>query len=452
MRAEEGSESDAAEETELYKYESGLTFLGFVGLVDPPREGVKEAIASCKAAGINVCMITGDHPVTALAVAKQLGIIEGDGAGAVREGSDLDAFTAADIDMLAGLDPFPSVFARADSVHKLRILQALQHRKEVCIMTGDGVNDAPAISHADIGIAMGTTAVDITKQAADVVIFNNNINTIVLSIREGRVIYDNIKKFVHYLLTCNSAEVILILLCGLIGLPIPFTPTSVLWVNVLVDVPPALSLGVDPPEKDIMERPPRDPTHTFFDVRSVITIVYQAIIQSFITLVIYWIFVTVEEPGALDIAYGRSSNYGSISSSFISEANESLSHGRCLALCTITFLQLTHSFLARSLKSKPIKPKMTPNNKALIFGVLFGAVVVIVSIYAKGFGKVLGQHPLTFFDWCKIILAVLLYVFIITIIRYLINKYNLFSIVLKCNKDSEESDTEAGKKVYYNDY
>lgn len=447
LRSEEGSGSDATEEAGLYKLEAGLTFLGFVGLIDPPREGVKEAIASCKAAGISVCMITGDHPVTALAVAKQLGIVEGDGRDAVREGSELDAFTAADIDMLAGLNPFPSVFARADSMHKLRILQALQHRKEVCIMTGDGVNDAPAIGHADIGIAMGTMAVDITKQAADVVLFDNNISTIVLSIREGRSIYDNIKKFVHYLLTCNSAEVILIFLCGIIGLPVPFTPTSVLWVNIIVDVPPALSLGVDPPDEDIMKRPPRDPSRTFFDLRSVITIGYQAFIQSFLTLIIYWIFVSVEEPGAINIAYGRSSNYESASSSFMSEANESLLHGRCLALCTITFLQLIHSFLARSLKFRPIRPNFF-HNKVLIFGVVVAALLLIVTVYMPGFNSLIGSYWLTWFDWTKILVAIIVYVFIITATRYLVSKYDLFSII----SDSNESDIEAGKKVYYNDY
>ena len=449
MRAEEGSGSSAEEETELYKCETGLTFIGFVGLVDPPREGVKEAIASCKAAGISVCMITGDHPVTALAIAKQLGIVEGDGKGAVREGSELDAFSAADIDMLAGLDPFPSVFARADSMHKLRILQALQRRNEVCIMTGDGVNDAPAIGHADIGIAMGTTAVDITKQAADVVLLNNNISTIVLSIREGRAIYDNIKKFVHYLLTCNSAEVILIFLCGIIGLPVPFTPTSVLWVNVIVDVPPALSLGVDPPDKDIMERPPRDPSRTFFDMKSVLTIAYQAFVQSILTLIIYWVFVCVEEPGALNIAYGRSSNFESASSSFISDANESLSHGRCLATCTITFLQLAHSFLARSLKLKPVKPSF-PHNKALIFGVLFSIVLVVGSIYTPGLGVFLDRHALVWFDWLKIALAVIAYVTIVVLTRYLITKHNLFSVISESHKNNDNAET--GKRVYYNDY
>ena len=449
MRAEEGSGSSAEDEAELYKCEAGLTFLGFVGLVDPPREGVKEAIASCKAAGISVCMITGDHPVTALAVAKQLGIVEGDGKGAVREGAELDAFSAADIDMFAGLDPFPSVFARADSMHKLRILQALQRRNEVCIMTGDGVNDAPAIGYADIGIAMGTTAVDITKQAADVVLLNNNISTIVLSIREGRAIYDNIKKFVHYLLTCNSAEVILIFLCGIIGLPVPFTPTSVLWVNVIVDVPPALSLGVDPPDKDIMERPPRDPSRTFFDMKSVLTIAYQAFVQSILTLIIYWVFVCVEEPGALNIAYGRSSNFESASSSFISDANESLSHGRCLAICTITILQLAHSFLARSLKLKPVKPCF-PHNKALIFGVLFSVVLVVVSIYAPGFNIFLDRHALNWFDWLKILFAVIAYVSIITLTRYLITKHKLFSIISESHKNNDNAET--GKRVYYNDY
>lgn len=464
MRAEEGSGSEAEEEEEegevdgaLSKWEEGLTFLGLVGLVDPPREGVKEAIASCKAAGIRVCMITGDHPVTALAVARQLGIVEGDGQGAVREGAELDAFSAADIDMFAGLDPFPSVFARADSVHKLRILQALQHRNEVCIMTGDGVNDAPAIGHADIGIAMGSTAVDITKQAADVVLLDNNIGSIVLAVREGRIIYDNIKKFVFYLLTCNSAEVILILICGVIGLPVPITPTNVLWINIIVDVPPALSLGVDPPDRGIMHRPPRDPSRTFFDVRSVLTIAYQAFVQSVIALAIYWIFIVVEEPGALNIAYGRSSNYESASSSFISDANESLCHGRSLALCTITFLQLAHSFIARSLRLEPQSP-CRPPNKALAFGVIFGAAFMVASIYVPGFNAFIDQHTITWFDWLKIAVGVFAYIAIITVTRYLVSKYQIFSVITESSENRSGGDATAAigtgsrKRRYYYDF
>jgi Ca2+-transporting ATPase len=258
----------------LEEFETELVFLGLIGLIDPPRLEVREAIGRCKEAGIKVCMITGDHPLTALAIAQQLGIADKGDDKAVLKGSDIDAVSTNDLDLLASLDPFPTVFARVSPQHKLKIVQALKLRNEICAMTGDGVNDAPAIKQSHVGVAMGLTGTDLTKDAADIILTDDNFSTIVSAVKEGRHIYDNIKKFILYLLSCNSAEIYVMLLCGIIGLPVPFTPIMILWVNLIADIPPALSLGVDPPEHDIMTRLPRDPRKNIFNWKTVGLLLY----------------------------------------------------------------------------------------------------------------------------------------------------------------------------------
>ncbi len=227
----------------------GLTLEAVVGIVDPPRPGVAEAIATANRAGIRVVMITGDHPATAVAIADQVGI-----GGDVLTGRELDALD--DASLAARIDDI-GVCARVAPEHKVRLVQALQANGRVVAMTGDGVNDAPALEHADIGVAMGIAGTDVTRQAADLVLADDDFSTIVVAVEHGRAIYDNILAFIRFQLATNLGAIVTILVAGLAGLPTPFTAIQLLWVNIIMDGPPALALGVDPARRDTMLRPPR---------------------------------------------------------------------------------------------------------------------------------------------------------------------------------------------------
>ncbi len=239
--------------------ERDVTFIGLIGLLDPPRLEVKDAVARCREAGIRPVMITGDHPLTALEVARQLGIA---GAGDVaRTGAELeqldDAALRHDVGRVA-------VFARVAPEHKLRIVEALQRQGEVVAMTGDGVNDAPALRKADIGVAMGITGTDVSKEASDMVITDDNFATIVRAVEEGRTIYDNVRKFVKYIVTSNSAEVLVMFLAQAVGMPTPMTTLQILWMNLVTDGVPGLALGLEPTEPGTMRRAPFAPDESVF--------------------------------------------------------------------------------------------------------------------------------------------------------------------------------------------
>ena len=232
--------------------ESGLTLVGLVGMKDPPREEAREAVRRCYLAGIRPVMITGDHPATALAIARELGIAQpGDAA---ISGNDLDELSE---EQLRERVEQGQVFARVTAEHKVRIVAALRAHHHVVAMTGDGTNDAAAIKLADIGIAMGVTGTDVTKEAADMVLVDDNFASIVNAVEEGRAIFENIQKVVHYLLSTNSGEVMLLFVSALVGWPLPLTAIQILWINLVTDGLPALALGMEPPEPDIMRRSPR---------------------------------------------------------------------------------------------------------------------------------------------------------------------------------------------------
>jgi Ca2+-transporting ATPase len=240
-------------------FERGLTLLGLVGLIDPPRPEARAAVAECLAAGVRPVMITGDHPATALAIARDLGIASaGDSALTGAELARLDE-TA-----LAEAAQHVSVYARMDPAQKIRIVQALQSRGQFVAMTGDGVNDAPALRCADIGVAMGRGGTDVAREASSLVLLDDNFATIVGAVREGRRIFDNIRKFIRYALTGNSGEIWVLFLAPLLGLPIPLLPIHILWVNLVTDGLPGLALATEPAERGVMQRPPRPPGESVF--------------------------------------------------------------------------------------------------------------------------------------------------------------------------------------------
>ncbi|KYH37214.1 MAG: ATPase [Candidatus Bathyarchaeota archaeon B23] len=243
------------ESFEAEEVERDLTFVGLQGMIDPPRDEVPEAIKLCRMAGVRPIMVTGDHRLTAVAIAKQIGMLSG-GEEAVLTGVELDGMSDEELDEIIET---VSVFARVSPEHKVRIAQSLRRKGHIVAMTGDGVNDAPALKAANIGVAMGIKGTDVTKEAADMILEDDNFATIVKAVESGRHIYDNITKYIRLMLTANFDEFIEITVCTLLGLPLPFLPIHVLWVNLVTDGLPAVALSVDPKDPDIMKYPPRNP-------------------------------------------------------------------------------------------------------------------------------------------------------------------------------------------------
>jgi Ca2+-transporting ATPase len=262
--------------------ENKLIFVGMFGLIDPPREAVPAAIAGSRAAGIRPVMITGDHPLTALHIARSIGITESD---EVLVGQDLDDMSP---DVRTDAANRVSVFARVSPEHKLDLISALQEDGQLVAMTGDGVNDAPALKKADIGIAMGITGTDVSKQAADMVLLDDNYATIVAAVKEGRVVYDNIRKFIKYLLTANTSEILVMIVGPFLGLPLPLLALQILWMNLITDGLPALALGVERAEDDVMARPPRSATESIFGEGTVQFIAVFGIVLSIVSLAAGW--------------------------------------------------------------------------------------------------------------------------------------------------------------------
>ena len=290
----EGSRIDESVE------EGGFVFLGLMGMIDPPREEAKRALELCKSAGIRTVMITGDHKLTAIAVAREMGME----VDRVLTGADLEKMSDEE---LSEVVEEVSIYARVSPEHKVKILKALKEKGHVVAMTGDGINDAPALKKADIGVAMGITGTDVSKEASDMILADDNFATIVAAVEEGRRIVDNIKKYLAYLMRCNIAEilvmvVIMFLLGHALKLP-PLTAAQILWVNLTTDGLPALALGVDPAEPDVMKRPPRRPEESIFslDVKLYLSVV-PVVITAMLTYV-FWVFLPSGEKVARSVFF-----------------------------------------------------------------------------------------------------------------------------------------------------
>ncbi|MGN1480315.1 cation-translocating P-type ATPase [Porcipelethomonas sp.] len=326
---------------------SGLVFLGLAAMQDPPREEAKRAVRKCSEAHIKTVMITGDHKETAAAVAKEAGILKG---GKVVTGAELDAMTDTELDR--DLDKF-TVFARVNPSHKLRLVKAYKRKGHIVTMTGDGVNDAPAVKEANVGVAMGITGTDVTKQAADVILLDDNFATLVKAVEQGRGIYANIRKFVRYLLSCNIGEVITMFLGILMGFPMVLLPTQLLLVNLVTDGLPAIALGMEPCEKDIMKHRPRKPDESFFSGGLMFKIVFRGLMIGICTLGCFTTLLRVCK--ALDIA-------------------------RTGALTTLIVSQLIHVFECKS-ETRGIFSINYFSNIKLILAVLVSLAVIAAAVY-----------------------------------------------------------------------
>ncbi|MGF7059590.1 calcium-translocating P-type ATPase, PMCA-type [Brassicibacter mesophilus] len=332
------------EKLESEKVENNLIFVGMSGMIDPPREEAKLAVQKSKAAGIRPVMITGDHKTTAMAIAKELGILA-EGQIAI-EGKDIE--NISDEELYNGVEKY-SVYARVSPEHKVRIVKAWQNKGRIVAMTGDGVNDAPALKRANIGCAMGITGTDVSKEAADIVLTDDNFATIVSAVEEGRTIFDNIKKSIHFLLSSNTGEIVALFVAILLKYPIPLLPIHILWINLVTDSLPALALGVDPAEKDIMKRKPRDPKKSIFSDGLGIMIGFEGLIIGVLTIL------------AFKIGY-----------------RINLDTGRTMAFITLSLAQLIHTFNVRSIDSSVFKVGLGTNKKLIAAN--FTSLILMLSI------------------------------------------------------------------------
>lgn len=347
--------------------EKNLVFLGLFAMKDPVRPEAAAAIRLCRNAGINTVMMTGDHKETALAIARDLGLSDGDGAAL--SGHEIDNLTE---DQLAQRVEHITVYARVSAEHKLRIIQAWKRRGGIVAMTGDGVNDAPAIKAADIGIAMGITGTDVTKEAADMVVTDDNFASIAAAVEEGRGVFDNIRKAVHFLLSCNLSEVLVMLFAALLGLPLPLLPIQILWMNLVTDGVPALALAVDPKAPDLMTRPPRRPDARLLDGGRLLAIGGEGLMLGVITL------------GAFSYSL-----YG---------LHQELDQARTVAFTVLVVAQLVHVFNCRSERLSLFQLGVW-TNRPLVWAFLLSLVVQVAVLTVPAAARIFKVAWVPIEDW-----------------------------------------------------
>ncbi|WP_368905464.1 cation-translocating P-type ATPase [Bacillus wiedmannii] len=366
--------------------EENLIFIGLVGMIDPPRTEVKDSITECKKAGIRTVMITGDHKDTAFAIAKELGIAKE--ISEIMIGTELDNIPDTE---LANKINHLNVFARVSPEHKVKIVKALRAKGNIVSMTGDGVNDAPSLKQADVGVAMGITGTDVAKGAADVVLTDDNFSSIVKAVEEGRNIYRNIKKSILFLLSCNFGEIIALFLAILLGWATPLRPIHILWVNLITDTLPALSLGVDPEDPDVMKEKPRHAKESLFS-GSVPFLIFNGAVIGLLTLVAFI-------AGAK--FYTGDTNLFPLFPEKIDE--DALLHAQTMAFVVLSFSQLVHSFNLRS-RTKSIFSIGIFTNKYLVFSLLIGVLMQVCIISIPPLANIFGVHALTMRDWGFVLL------------------------------------------------
>lgn len=350
--------------------EKDLTFIGLYGMIDPPRKEVKAAIEECRQAGIKTVMITGDHVKTARAIAKELNLLPENGM--VLEGSQLNKMSTEELqDIIEDV----YVFARVTPEHKLKIVKAFQSRGHIVAMTGDGVNDAPAIKASDIGISMGISGTDVTKEASSLVLMDDNFATIKAAIQEGRNIYENIRKFIRYLLASNVGEILVMLFAMLLGMPLPLVPVQILWVNLVTDGLPAMALGLDKPEDDVMKRTPRSPNEGIFARGLGYKIITRGILIGIVTLI------------AFMVTYQNNP--------------ENLVYAQTVAFTTLVIAQLIHVFDCRSEVS--VFDRNPFGNIYLVLAVLSSVLLLLVVIYWAPLQPIFHTVSLGLRDWLLIL-------------------------------------------------
>jgi Ca2+-transporting ATPase len=345
-----------------------LTFVGFAGLIDPPASGVKDTIRTFREAGIRTVMLTGDQQLTAMAIARDLGILgEGDEV--------LDGRTMARLseDDLAARITNVAAFSRVDPETKLAIVRAFRRRGHIVAVLGDGVNDAPALRQADVGVAMGQRGTDVAKEAADVVLLDDRFGTIGAAVEQGRVIFDNIRKFVFYLFSCNLAEVLVLLVAALVGLPLPLLPLQILWLNIVTDTFPALSLAIEPGDRDVMQRRPRDPDEVIFSAGFVRAIAWYALLITLVTLAAFWIAL---EPNA-ETASPRALT---------------------MAFMTLALAQTFHLGNARS-EEHVLTVRQAVSNPVALGAVALVVFLQVVAVHFRPLAEVLRTEALGARDW-----------------------------------------------------
>ncbi len=349
--------------------ETHLTFLGLMGMIDPARPEVKVAVGVAKAAGLKSVMVTGDYKDTAMAIAREIGILSA--TGQALTGAELDRMSDEE---LANVVEKVDVYARVSPAHKMKIVDAFKSRGHVVSMTGDGVNDAPALKRASIGVAMGITGTDVSKETADMVLTDDNFASIVSAIEEGRIIFSNIRKFVFYLISCNIGEILIIFISMLAGWPIPLRPIQLLWLNLVTDGAPALALGLEKGDPDIMKRPPRPTKEPIINKDMMIGLVVQAIVMTFAVLVAYRIGIA---------------NYP-----------EHLEGAQTMAFATLVLSELLRAYTARSERYSifAIGPF---GNKWMQYAVGASIVLLIAVIYVPFLQPFFNTVPLTLTDWLE---------------------------------------------------
>lgn len=355
--------------------EENLTFLGLVGMIDPIRPEVKSSVEECKIAGMKPVMITGDHKNTAIAIGMQLGILS-DKSEAIT-GAELD--NMSDDELKQVIEKY-SVYARVQPEHKVRIVDTLKSLGKVVAMTGDGVNDAPSIKKADIGIGMGITGTDVTKNVADMILADDNFATIVCAVKEGRRIYDNIKKAIQFLLSSNISEITCIFAATVLGFTI-FHPIHILWINLVTDTFPALALGIEPEEKNLMNQKPRSPKESLFAGGLTFNIIYQSVYISIIALISYFIGVFLQT-GSVSII------------------NSTL--GSTLAFTALSMAETFHAFNIRSLRGSIFKVKH--QNKYLIYSTIFSLILINIVILVPQVSASFGLVTINFWGYIAVLL------------------------------------------------